>query len=198
MLRLRIRGVELRVTFWFLAFVSLALGAADTSAVGMFALFSLAHELGHLTALVMCGAMPGYMLLSLGRFEIGAATDGLPRRQQAAVLVCGPLVNFALAGAFAVFGKAVPVRINLFLALINCLPAAHLDGGQLAALALLPRFGKKGEWSLSTLSFLCGALVCAIGIISVCMKNGNPTALLFGIYLLISTLREQNAYTNDA
>ena len=102
----------------------------------------------------------------------------------------GPAVSGLLAHAANMLGAGLFSRVNALLCAINLLPAAHLDGGRALALVFGRVLPERLALALTkTLSFACGAAVCAFGMLVIFRGARNPTALLFGIYIIIGTLR---------
>lgn len=107
---------------------------------------SVMHEAGHILVYTLCARSLPRLAPSLG--GISLRTDKLlTRRQEAAVICAGPLVNFlAAAGMFlsawhkASYGLYFFAAVHLCMGLYNCLPFGVLDGARLLAL-LVPARG---------------------------------------------------------
>lgn len=133
-------------------------GSRDMALVGIILLAVAAHELGHMLAARRYGLVPkavillpltGVALYDEARSERPKAT--LARAREIRLAIVGPLVNLAFAGlAAAVIGamgrgidlwswpwlyaRNLPrslVWANLYIALLNLMPAYPLDGGRI-------------------------------------------------------------------
>lgn len=191
MVNIETGGFKLKVSFWLCAFIAATLATANGALFLAFVLAAAAHEAAHVLCLKLCGARVRSLTLSLGKFELETPdADSLPFLCALAVFLSGPMMSGLLAVAANALGAGLFARVNALLCAINLLPAAHLDGGRALALifrSLLPEGFANGL--AKTLSFACGVAVCAFGMLVIFRGARNPTALLFGIYIIIDTLR---------
>ena len=191
MLNVTISGFRLKISFWLCAFAAAALATANGALFLAFAAASAAHEGAHALCLKVFGARARSLTLSLGKFELEAPeAEALPFLCALAVFLSGPAVSALLAYAANALGAELFARVNALLCAINLLPAAHLDGGRALAL-IFERLLPEGvaRRLIKTLSFACGVAVCAFGMLVIFRGARNPTALLFGIYIILGTLR---------
>ena len=134
-------------------------------------LFSALHEIGHLTALLICKEKPYKIHLSYYGFAI-RYTDDLPRFKECIVLLCGPLVNLVLY----LFFKD---NINLILFLLNCLPVYPLDIGRIVRL-----FSIKASRILSVITVILICILCVYMLI----YNKSYSLIFVTIYLIIYSI----------
>ena len=149
-------GIPIRVHGSLLLFLPLLalIFAGGTGLVGFaFALvlmscvfgFVLLHELGHSVAALYYRVPVRQITL----YPIGgvAGLSYMPEdpRKELVITAAGPLVNFVLAGAFALVFFLVPsffvatlLKVNLALGIFNLLPGFPMDGGRILR-ALLSR-----------------------------------------------------------
>ena len=90
----RIKKCDIFIDYAFILVLSLA-AVFNSKQVIYLLLFSALHEIGHLTALLICKEKPYKIHLSYYGFAI-RYTDDLPRFKECIVLLCGPLVNLVL------------------------------------------------------------------------------------------------------
>ena len=149
--------IDLRPGFCVFAIILAALDRAGS--LLPIACAMLLHELGHMAAMLACGADIRRLTLRFADLRIDAA--GLGYRQELLCALTGPLVNLACgllccrAGVFA--------ACSLVLGIYNLLPVLPLDGGRAIHCALLCRFPPARADALSrAVSFAaCGALLAA-------------------------------------
>jgi Zn-dependent protease/CBS domain-containing protein len=133
-------------------------GSRDMALVGIILLAVAAHEIGHMLAARRYGLVPkavillpltGVALYDEARSERPNAT--LARTREIRLAIVGPLINLAFAGLAAAFigamGRGIDlwswpwlyarnlprslVWANLYIALLNMMPAYPLDGGRI-------------------------------------------------------------------
>lgn len=192
MLRIELFGLEVRVSFWLCAFFAAALASADGALPAAYALAAAAHELAHMLCLNAFGARARSLTLMIGKFELDApAVETLPKLAALAAFLSGPAANLALCAGARAAGAASFARANLLLGAMNLLPASHLDGGRALALVLSRALTHDAaRRALKCLSIACGVAVCALGALILLRASSSFTALLFGIYIIIGSLRD--------
>ena len=120
-MEIKIKNFTFRLDFTFLILLSFAVLYGYESAVQII-LFSVLHELGHISMLLIFGARPTRIKLSF--YGIGMKYEKhLSKLKELIVLLCGPAVNLAL---YVFYGN----EINLMLFLLNTFPVVPLDGGR--------------------------------------------------------------------
>lgn len=117
----------LRVTpgFAILLGVLIALDPADLCLSLLVA--AVLHELGHLTALRLCGV--AVTELRLGVLGTAIATEPMPPGTERLCAAAGPLASLLGLGLFPVFPRFA--LLSGLLALANLLPVWPLDGGRI-------------------------------------------------------------------
>ena len=127
----------------------------------------LAHELGHLTAILLSGA-------EVRRLRFGAAgavidLDGsLSRRQEMAIAAAGPVAGLLFA-CICVFADTPYFRyvslVSLLASAFNLLPVYPMDGGRVAYLAMCGVMPEDmAERILRVVGTICGILVAGTGV----------------------------------
>lgn len=116
-----------KLDFSFLILLSFAIFYGYQNTVDII-IFSLLHEFGHITALLIFKVKPERIRISF--YGIGLKyKNNLSKTKEFIVFICGPLVNLIL---FLILKD----DINLILLLINIFPALPLDGGRILKLIL--------------------------------------------------------------
>ncbi len=145
-------GIPITVSLWHFVWMLVLLHNVDVGDMGfagtalfiLMASFSvLAHELGHAGVAKALDLDPEIHLVSLG-----GITRHAPARkpwQEFAIVLAGPMMNFALAAALYLGRSVLPpnaalltslvVDINVVWGIYNLLPVWPMDGGQLMRIA---------------------------------------------------------------
>ena len=94
-------------------------------------LASLIHEGGHLAAMLAVGVPP--QRCTLGAFGMRMDLDSpfIGYGRNLLIAVAGPLTNGVAAMALWICGSTVTATVHLMLAMLNLLPSAMLDGGEI-------------------------------------------------------------------
>lgn len=131
-------GLGLSVSPGFLLLAAALYFIGGTAALAAFLAAALAHELGHLAAMFMAGAViRGVRITAAGPvIEYGGA---LTPRQEMGIVAAGPVAG--LLFAVLCFLTDIPFfcytgAIALLAAMFNLLPVMPMDGGRLAKYAL--------------------------------------------------------------
>ncbi|MDE5995505.1 MAG: hypothetical protein K2G56_01170 [Eubacterium sp.] len=163
-----------KLDFSFLILLSFAVFYGYESTVHII-LFSLLHELGHITALILFRVKPDFIKISF--YGIGLKyKSNLSKTKEFIVLLCGPLVNL-------IFFLVLKDDINLILLLMNIFPALPLDGGRIIKL-LAPKYSKAiSLFFIIVLSCFSAYLFIEYHIFSL---------ILISVYLIAFNLKEFN------
>lgn len=180
--------VRLHFSFFaLLAFFNLFAGMENG---GLTLLSILLHECAHLTVMMLCGAFPSAISVSAFGMEIIVPEKAmLTYRQNVAISLSGPLLNFMLALAADLFAAKAFAGLNLVLGCIHILPIEPLDGG-LALKSLLT--GKLGTEKAGKICFavsLCVLFpVAVLGFMLLLYSKNNFSLLLLALYLMFYLL----------
>lgn len=184
MLEWRLWGIRCRVSLLFPALVTaLLLWQPDGLAVSCL-LASLIHEGGHLAAMLAVGVPPQNCTLgAFGmRIELGNTLVGYGRNLL--ISLAGPLANGLAAALLFMLDCSTAATVHLVLAMLNLLPAAALDGGEvlkcgLSLIGLEPLAG-------SVLRFSSALILLPLAAASMWLfwKGENPTLLIVSGYLV--------------
>lgn len=189
MLEFCIGGVRCRLSLLFPALLTALLLAQPDGLVVPCLLAALLHEGGHLLAMVCLGVPPEDCVLGVfgARIRLG---HQLPSYKKNLILsLAGPFVNFLCAALLFWWGRVPSALAHLALALLNLLPAAPLDGGEILRCGLcligLERVCNSVLRLTSSLILLPLAAACfwlflqGVGNVTLLIVSGYLTALLF-------------------
>lgn len=190
MFRFSLGSCRMRIHFSFfavLAFYNLFAGMENG---GLTLLSILLHECAHLVTMMFCGAFPSEISVSAFGMEIILPEKAvLTYRQNVAISLSGPLLNFMLALAADLFAAKAFAGLNLVLGCIHILPIEPLDGG-LALKSLLS--GKMGTEKAEKICFIVSLLilfpVAILGFMLLIYSKNNFSLLLLALYLIFYLL----------
>jgi stage IV sporulation protein FB len=119
--------------------------------------------------------------------------------KKTALLLAGPLANFALWGILQALGiKGAFKDYNLAIGFINLLPCAPLDGGKIVQIFLGNRFGVlEGNRMVIKIGKFVIALIFIAGAAQVVLFPFNVSLILLGLYLARTVASERIAMTAD-
>lgn len=205
-MRLKIFGIEIEITFFFVAIVFLVL-ISDKTGVGWMPLLSaFLHETGHLFAMKKQGCDINRIVLS----PIGASIvrKDFPTSYKSDRIVCffGPLINLILfIACLTVYNFFLNDKIllfaliNLFMGLFNLLPIASFDGSGILKSLLYERMSAdKAEVIRRRISISILLLLSIAGIIFFYKHHENPTLMITSLYMLILEFSQLKILKNDA
>ena len=184
MLEWRLGGMRCRLSLLFPALITaLLLWQPDGLAVSCL-LASLVHEGGHLLAMLAFGVPPQKCTLgAFGmRIELGNALVGYGRNLW--IALAGPLANGLAAAVPLMLHSPAAALVHLVLAVLNLLPAAALDGGELLRYGLCLLGMEELAESLLRLTSALVLLPMAAVSIWLFIKGNNPTLLIISLYLV--------------
>lgn len=190
-----VRGVEVRIGFWFAFAVCYLLSVGDHRIVRFAVLFSLLHECGHLLSDCSFGKKPRAVSFGLFGMTIRRASDlSLDYRQEIRSALAGPFVNLLLFALLSllyvackqkVYLEAAAVNASIFL--FNMMPVFSLDGGRAfeAFLKLkVPEESKRLLWQKGV-SLLFVTVCMGFGFSVLFMSGYNFSLLLVCLYLVV-------------
>ena len=195
MLRLRIKGFGLALSYPFIALCALAAVSGSYTGYLYCALAVIIHELGHLAAMRLCGARADGIRITAFNIIINERErHSLNPARDFFVTLAGPLANFA---ACAVFIWFLPnsALVNLFIGSFNLLPAAGLDGGQLLYLTLIKRFSPRGSaLTVDVVTFIISLPLFALGLLVLFRSRYNFSLLFLSVYLILNVFFKEGKY----
>jgi stage IV sporulation protein FB len=163
----------------------------DTSGMIMFGIASaFLHEIGHLLTAYFCNEKIRKINFGFANVDIVAGSEW--HKPNAAILISGSMVNFAVALIFNVLYLYLGNRVlgiiacqNLCIGIFNLLPISTLDGGQLLSLFLNKKFDVLlSEKILNIVSVIILIPVCFLGFLILINSRYNFSLLILSCYLI--------------
>ena len=186
MLEFRVCGVPCRVSLLFPALLTaLLLCQTDTLTVWCL-LASVIHEGGHLLGMLLLRIPPQECVLGVFGARIRLGRNLKHYGRNIGVALAGPLANAVSAGLLFWLGASRAAWVHILLALLNLLPVAVLDGGEILR-CLLCLFGRECRQE-SVVKWVSTILLLPVmGGGGLLLLQGNPTLLIVGLYLVAMT-----------
>ena len=186
MVKLKLFGVDVWVSYLFLAILSVLVLADKTGMLSNSLLSVVFHETGHFVALKL-------LCVGFTKIEFSLATVRITTREilgpckSAIVAFCGPAINMILS--FFVLCPQLNLKhfgaVNIVMFIFNMLPIKGLDGGDVL-FGMLNAIGIKGATKvMGCISILVTVLIIVAGCALIYLTHQNVTLLLVGIYLFI-------------
>ena len=183
MVELSVLNIKIRISFLFVAMLSLLSLADKSGCVFLSIVFSLLHEMGHITAMAICKEP----IDSLAFHPFGISmklktSSALSFGEELFVLLSGCVTNLV----FIILPTSQTVTyINIGIFLFNIFPIANLDGGRTVRLLLTRFFGeRKGNIVSDAVSFALLLPLSAFAFYTVA-RSGQFSLLVCSLYLTI-------------
>lgn len=158
-------------------------------------LASAIHEIGHCSAVLMCGGKLDKIVLGLAGAELFYRDDRLSYKSDALIAAAGPLANLLTIVVVIIFKPCFEyfIGLNMLYCFFNLLPALPLDGGRiLYALVAAWRGNESADRFLGMVTPLILSVLAAAGAAAVCLHNGNPSLLIVATAIFLA-LWQKNA-----
>ena len=158
-------------------------------------LASAIHEIGHCSAVLICGGKLDKIALGLAGAELFYRDDRLSYKSDMLIAAAGPLANLLAIAAVIIYKPRFEyfIGLNLLYCFFNLLPALPLDGGRiLYALIAAWRGNDSADRFLGTVTPLILSVMAAAGAAAVCLYNGNPSLLIVAAAIFLA-LWQKNA-----
>ncbi len=174
-------GLELTVSPGFLLLAASVYFAGGLGALAAFFAAALAHELGHLAAMLLADvSIRGLRITACG--PVIEYSGDITVREEMGILAAGPIAGVFFA--VLCFATEIPFlcytgAIALLAAMFNLLPVLPMDGGRLARYALeavMP------ERAAAVLLRVAGS-ICALGVTATGIYIRSAAAAAAGIWM---------------
>ncbi len=190
MLKIRLCGIDCRLSLWFPATVIVMLTMDDTPLSAWCLLAALIHELGHFVMMAAVGERPARIVCGVFGIRVERSPDRcVGYAKAAAVSLCGPLANLLCAAVLYLSGAApLNAAVHLLVGGFHLLPIVSLDGGEALYALLCLRFDVQTAYRMMR-TVSCGILMplTLLGIL-VFLNGGYNLSLLILCGYLISLL----------
>ena len=198
MIEFRLGGMTCRISLLFPALVTALLLCQPDGLAITCLLASLIHEGGHLLAMLLLRVPPKECTLGLFGLRIRLHSHLTEYIRNIGVALAGPLINGAAAVVLLILRVPQMAAVHLLLAILNLLPVAVLDGGEIGKCLLCLWVG---EQRADTVLRLTSALVVfpmiAIGMWLILWRRSNPTLLIIGVYLAVAVFFSDKSEKNS-
>lgn len=189
--------IELKRSFFFLLTFFLI---CDPMGFGIYAFLScVIHEMGHLILLFVFHQHPKRVVAEAFGIRIEKNTRFLSYRQEAMMLLAGPLTNLLAFGILysvgaytGQYGVMLVSVVNFVLGLFNLLPIVPLDGGRVLNLLLRQGLSVTAADRATILIGVLFLLPLMTGAFFLVVHSGyNITLLITCAYLCLLMLRQK-------
>lgn len=151
----------------------------------------IAHETGHILAILLLGAKPKRLSATLSGFSLDYSGD-LNENQELLIAIAGPVFGLASAVLFAKLGKLIDSEylimsagLGFVINVFNLLPAIPLDGGHVLIFALKAIFGAKIAQTIAAImGYLISIAILVLGLYFI-LKGYGFAFFLAGLWLFI-------------
>lgn len=198
--------LHIHVTAAIMPVFMLMAGLAAEYAAAFFSM--LLHELSHVFAARICGVKTGTVSVTVLGFSAVIPDGGCSRSEKLFICLAGPAFNIALFAASLLLEHLIPgdqyflrqlSASNLFLALMNLLPALPLDGGRLVLMLLAGNIGMLAAGRVMRgLAAAVSAIIVIAGGYQLYSSPYNASLIIIGLYIMLATMtgRAEGALMN--
>lgn len=186
MLKVRIRGIEFRLSLLFPA-VLVILFTIDRSGIIQWCVTaSILHEAGHFIALFAFGNKPAQVMIGIFGVCVLQNPDVLMSYHSSRIVaLSGPAVNLLIFSIlYSMGGLSMPAAVHLAIGMFNLIPIEPLDGGQYLYYSLIPHMDEEKADKVSmAVSVAVLVPLATIGFYLLIQSRYNFTLFAVCIYL---------------
>lgn len=191
-LNLKIFDIKIKISFLFVAFLSLMLVIDATHKTLLCIFATLLHEFGHMFAILLLHKKIYEIRLNLSSIDIVNKKSNLAFKKEIFITISGSLMNFLAAVVINSVNSTINsglLRIffvqNVLIGMFNLLPISTLDGGQLLFLMLEKKFSHKTAYKITqVISCLTLIPIAILSFIIIFNSKYNFSLLFLCIYLI--------------
>jgi len=164
----------------------------DSEGIALHAFFAaLLHELGHITAIKICGGKINRLKIAVGGAEIVSNLGVLGYKRELIVCLAGPAVSIGVAVISALTAMFfenehmyVFSGINMALGVFNLIPVPVFDGGMALRAIVLRKNGSEPR-ILKVLTYAGCASIFAVGLFGVIHGGFSLPLIAFAAWMLL-------------
>lgn len=187
MIRFRVAGLSIRISFWFPVMIMAMLGWGDETFTLQCLAASLLHECGHFAVMLAVHDTPKQVCFGVFGVRVERNERSVTGYfSQAAVSVAGPLANLLCAICLYTYcGVCDGMWIHVALGLFNLLPVEGLDGGEGLYRLLCPIWDEnRAHRFVRWLSVSLLLPLTTLGFVLLFRNGGNVSLLILSFYLI--------------
>lgn len=184
MLTFSVCGIRCRVSLLFPALITALLICQQDTIIVVCFVASVAHEMGHLLAMLIFRVPPKECVLGLFGVRIGLVNHMRSYRRNLWIALAGPVTNMLSFGLLLLLSMYEAAAVHFCLAVLNLLPVTVLDGGEILR-CILMECGKETDSILRFTSAFTIFLILSLGFWIALDRRGGLTLLIVGIYLAV-------------
>lgn len=190
----RLCGVKIEIGFLFTASAAFLLVFNMNDSIRLGILFSIIHEIGHLTAITIFKEKPERISFGLFGMTIVRKNDLTQNyRKEFFTALAGPFMNFAVVFLFFLISLKQSnewivkiIIVNLIIGSFNLMPVFALDGGRALESVLKMNFSEDtSEKILKLVSFVTLVIMMSFGFYILISTGYNFTFLAISVYLTV-------------
>lgn len=192
MMKIRILGINIKVSFLFCAIISVLILCDTTGMIIPMLIAVFLHELGHLLVMKYFGCAPNEIKLIPGGIRI--VSPVCAEKHSILISLSGPLLNLIIFTVVYFSSSVLGVDyyldfafINLVYGIFNLLPFYSLDGGSIIEEIISTKFGTIKAQKILKLITVVGAVLFLLTFMIFSLKgNINYSVLVISLYLILS------------
>ena len=148
------------------------------------------HELGHLSAILLCGGNAESLSVNMGGFVIGYSSSHFTFYEDIICAVSGPVFGFIAAFLASKWGFTVFSGICFSINIFNMIPVRPLDGGRVLWSFLVMLMPVRGETICRIIESI---ILCVLALLAmyIAYKTGNFSLLYIAIVLTFYYCKER-------
>ena len=184
----RLWGIRCRVSLLLPALITALLLWQPDGLAASCLVASMIHEGGHLVAMLAVGVPPRHCTLGAFGMRMDLDSRFVGYGRNLLIVLAGPLMNGIVAMILWMCGSIVAPTVHLVLAVLNLLPSAMLDGGEILRCVLcMLRMETMADKIVRVVSVVVTLLLATAGLWLTIYKKSFSLLIVSG-YLVMSVI----------